>query len=772
MVSPASSSALAAAAAAAAAPTAASAPATTAGFPAPAAVLASSFPSMLGSMGVPQNLPPVSQGMEGPLSQADPRTQLYISNLPYRVRWQDLKDLFRKTGTVLRADVALTPDNRSKGHGTVLMATEEDALRAVDMFNGFTWQGRLLECRIDRSGTLLAPANALPSLHSGSSFSNNTIPAPTAIKDRDPILLYSLLQSNTAAAAAAADAASGTNASPALRGASPAFRGPSPAFGSGGPISSQPHPYANMHQGPNYPNYVGGPATPSGVVPLQPTSYAGRVLFVGNLSFHCQWQDLKDLFRAAGNILRADVALGPEGRSRGFGTILFATPEDAQNAVRIYHGYEYSGRTLKVHFDRFAHPGIPPTNGTPSTPSQYTSAFVAANQPTHPTNSHNNPGMGGGGGGGGGGSGGGPPGNAHAAHSANAAATAAAAAAAAAESIRAAALVLQSQHQYAAAAEYANAAAAYAQYAQQAQAAQLHVHKAAAVAAAAQQSAHASQRGTNFLGGPPSHINAAGPAGFSASPMPSAALPGSGLFPLGMNPFAPSPSAGALAGGTGASSGLQQSLQLQQQQAQNQQQHQHQQQSQSKSTSFSSASSMTDPFGIMRSLRDGSGSTLTDATSASTVGAGAGAGRSTAGSNTFETFGRLAEANRAKAGQRGDFADFLPPSLLAGRGASMFDLGMRSGSFAGQGSSSPFAGSGALDKDNLAALSSQYDSTNAAAAALFNRRASEAPLSWVLRQNAQQQPTSSDSGSASSGAGVAPGNLARAQLGVDQWSWD
>jgi len=51
--------------------------------------------------------------------------------LPYRVRWQDVKDLFRKAGTVLRADVSLGPDNRSRGYGTVLMASAEDAGRAV-----------------------------------------------------------------------------------------------------------------------------------------------------------------------------------------------------------------------------------------------------------------------------------------------------------------------------------------------------------------------------------------------------------------------------------------------------------------------------------------------------------------------------------------------------------------------------------------------------------------------------------------------------------------
>lgn len=51
--------------------------------------------------------------------------------LPYRVRWQDLKDLFRKAGTVLRADVSLGSDNRSRGYGTVLMGSREDAARAI-----------------------------------------------------------------------------------------------------------------------------------------------------------------------------------------------------------------------------------------------------------------------------------------------------------------------------------------------------------------------------------------------------------------------------------------------------------------------------------------------------------------------------------------------------------------------------------------------------------------------------------------------------------------
>lgn len=116
-------------------------------------------------------------------------------------------------------------------------------------------------------------------------------------------------------------------------------RGPSPMLPS---QLHQQHQQSNNGYGRGYiPNPSVSPA------------YANRHLFVGNIPFNCQWQDLKDLFRAAGQILRADVSLGPDGRSRGFGTVLFATQEDARNAVNMFNGYEFQGRVLKVHFDKF-----------------------------------------------------------------------------------------------------------------------------------------------------------------------------------------------------------------------------------------------------------------------------------------------------------------------------------------------------------------------------------------------------------------------------------
>lgn len=55
-----------------------------------------------------------------------------------------------RTGGVIRADVHAGPDGRPKGSGTVLFETPEDARNAIQQFNGYDWQGRLLEVREDR----------------------------------------------------------------------------------------------------------------------------------------------------------------------------------------------------------------------------------------------------------------------------------------------------------------------------------------------------------------------------------------------------------------------------------------------------------------------------------------------------------------------------------------------------------------------------------------------------------------------------------------------
>jgi RNA recognition motif-containing protein len=54
------------------------------------------------------------------------------------------------------------------------------------------------------------------------------------------------------------------------------------------------------------------------------------------LPYQAGWQDLKDLFRSAGNIIRADINIGADGRPKGSGTVVFETAADAKQAISMW----------------------------------------------------------------------------------------------------------------------------------------------------------------------------------------------------------------------------------------------------------------------------------------------------------------------------------------------------------------------------------------------------------------------------------------------------
>jgi RNA recognition motif-containing protein len=57
-------------------------------------------------------------------------------------------------------------------------------------------------------------------------------------------------------------------------------------------------------------------------------------LFVGNLSFNNNENDLQDAFAAHGTVLEANLMTDrTSGRSRGFGFVTMSTPDEAQKGV-------------------------------------------------------------------------------------------------------------------------------------------------------------------------------------------------------------------------------------------------------------------------------------------------------------------------------------------------------------------------------------------------------------------------------------------------------
>lgn len=71
--------------------------------------------------------------------------KLYVGNLLYEITDDQLKELFTQAGVVVSATVIRYRDSgRSKGFGFVEMATEDEAKKAIDMFNQQDYQGRKL----------------------------------------------------------------------------------------------------------------------------------------------------------------------------------------------------------------------------------------------------------------------------------------------------------------------------------------------------------------------------------------------------------------------------------------------------------------------------------------------------------------------------------------------------------------------------------------------------------------------------------------------------
>lgn len=76
-------------------------------------------------------------------------------------------------------------------------------------------------------------------------------------------------------------------------------------------------------------------------------------LYVGNLPYSTVDGDLQSLFSAAGTVKSAQVIKDRQsGRSKGFGFVEMSSQAEAENAITMFHGKDYSGRPLTVNLAR------------------------------------------------------------------------------------------------------------------------------------------------------------------------------------------------------------------------------------------------------------------------------------------------------------------------------------------------------------------------------------------------------------------------------------
>ena len=73
-------------------------------------------------------------------------------------------------------------------------------------------------------------------------------------------------------------------------------------------------------------------------------------IFVGNLSFNTNEDELRQAFEAYGQVDRVSIMTDRDtGRSRGFGFVEMASNEDGEKAISALNGSQLSGRTINVN---------------------------------------------------------------------------------------------------------------------------------------------------------------------------------------------------------------------------------------------------------------------------------------------------------------------------------------------------------------------------------------------------------------------------------------
>jgi RNA recognition motif-containing protein len=72
-------------------------------------------------------------------------------------------------------------------------------------------------------------------------------------------------------------------------------------------------------------------------------------LYVGNLSWTFNNNQLSDTFKKHGNVVSAKVVTDKEtGKSKGFGFVEMENDSDANSAIKSLNGLEINGRKLVV----------------------------------------------------------------------------------------------------------------------------------------------------------------------------------------------------------------------------------------------------------------------------------------------------------------------------------------------------------------------------------------------------------------------------------------
>ena len=251
----------------------------------------------------------------------------YVSNIPYDIRWTDLKDLFREKCQLepLYCEV-YEKDGKSLGIATIEFRSESDAEKVVEKMHHFELGNRKISVRIDGEGFKTRQAREMAGesyLSSGGKSSSSS---------------SSNVNTDSAAAAtllATTLASSLTNSS-----------GPNllSLLGIGtAPVAAQPAASPAVSNQTNLLNQLAAQLKVEGPVTNR--------LFVASLDYRVDDTKLKEVFSLAGHVTNVSLFRDRDNRSRGLAVVEYENSFEALNAVSMFNNQVLMDRKMTVRFD-------------------------------------------------------------------------------------------------------------------------------------------------------------------------------------------------------------------------------------------------------------------------------------------------------------------------------------------------------------------------------------------------------------------------------------
>eukprot|EP00501_MAST-03F_sp_TOSAG23-6_P001666 GSMAST32.ASY1.ANO1.1735.1 assembled CDS len=270
-------------------------------------------------------------------SHAGTNQRVYIGNLPYNCRWQDLKDFAMIGGEVLRADIL-----PSGGAGVVEFQSAEDAKRAIPLLSNQDFDGKVVYARIyaDEYGGKSVKNDVQDTCFSVYVGNLDWSVEWQDLKDhmraagdvvRADVFKF---RDGRSTGGGVVEYSNGGDAYDAIKLLNNTMLNDRPIL-------------VRENREENSRTYVSSNAT------------VGTSVYVGNLAWSVTWQDLKDHMRAAGDVVRADVFMYEDGRSTGGGVVEFSNGGDALAAIKLLDNTMLNDRSIHVRENR---EGISNTN--------------------------------------------------------------------------------------------------------------------------------------------------------------------------------------------------------------------------------------------------------------------------------------------------------------------------------------------------------------------------------------------------------------------------